>query len=75
MNSDKEADLLIGCELFLAIRFTSQIEGNQFYYHEVVGFRGKTSITEAWEPFKAVNDASAQPLFIIEHQKRSPNPY
>ncbi|HPF11572.1 MAG TPA: ribosome maturation factor RimM [Flavobacteriaceae bacterium] len=68
VNSDKEADLLIGCELFLPLDLLPKLEGNQFYYHEVVGFQVEDIHYGSVGTLKAVNDASAQPLFIIEHQ-------
>lgn len=36
--SPEEANVLVGKELYLPLSFLPELEGNQFYFHEVIGF-------------------------------------
>jgi 16S rRNA processing protein RimM len=60
------ADTLLGTELFLPMSFLPPLDGNKFYYHEIIGFSvtdkrfGDTGIVTG------VNDKTAQHLFVID---------
>ena len=36
--SPEEANVLVGKELYLPLSFLPELKGNQFYFHEVIGF-------------------------------------
>lgn len=61
----EQAHALVGCNLYLPLSLLPKLTGNQFYFHEVVGFsvidseRGNIGI------IKCVIDYPAQPLFQI----------
>lgn len=38
IDSIEQASILLGCELYLPISMLKPLSGNNFYYHEVVGF-------------------------------------
>ena len=65
VNSEADADSLMGLPLSLPLDLLPKLEGNQFYYNEIIGFK---AIDEAYGEvgvIEAVNDATAQHLFEI----------
>jgi 16S rRNA processing protein RimM len=67
VDNEADADALLGSELYLPLDFLPKLTGNQFYYHEIIGFTvqdkgfGKVGI------ITGVNDSTAQHLFEIDH--------
>jgi 16S rRNA processing protein RimM len=66
VDSDEEADKLIGCEVYLPLTMLPKLEGNKFYYHEVIGFDVIDTRLGNIGKIVAINDSAAQPLFEIE---------
>lgn len=66
VNNEEEADRLIGCELHLPLQLLPELEGNKFYYHEVLGFEVLNSQNEYIGILESINDSGAQPLFVID---------
>ncbi|OAB79949.1 ribosome maturation factor RimM [Cochleicola gelatinilyticus] len=66
VNSEEDADALLGKELFLPLSFLPPLTGTKFYYHEVIGFKVEDETYGDAGIIKGVNDATAQHLFIIE---------
>ncbi len=68
-DSEEDADRLIGSELYLPLDLLPKLEGNKFYYHEVVGFdvvdknQGITIGT-----LVRINDSNYQALFEIDNE-------
>ncbi len=68
VNTEADADALIKCEVYLPLEFLPKLEGDKFYFHEVIGFAvedvnyGKVGI------LVGINDTTAQALFEIEHE-------
>ncbi|GAB5563712.1 MAG: ribosome maturation factor RimM [Winogradskyella sp.] len=66
VETEADADALIKSELYLPLELLPKLEGNKFYFHEVIGFTitdenfGKVGI------IKAVNDSTAQALFEVD---------
>lgn len=66
VDTEEDADDLLKAEIYLPLSMLPELEGNQFYYHEVIGFTivdqnfGEVGI------IKAVNDSTAQALFEID---------
>ncbi len=66
VDNEEDADTLLKSELYLPLEVLPKLEGNKFYFHEVIGFTvedinfGKVGI------IKAVNDSTAQALFEID---------
>ncbi len=63
--TEQDADELIGCELYLPLSFLPKLEGNQFYYHEVIGFEIEDQRLGVVGKIVSVNDSTAQPLFEV----------
>lgn len=66
VDSEEDADDLMKADIYLPLTLLPKLEGNQFYYHEVIGFTirdinfGKVGV------IKAVNDSTAQALFEVD---------
>ncbi len=56
----------MGSELYLPLTLLPELSGNQFYYHEVIGFRLDDAVHGDVGEIKAVNDQASQALFVAE---------
>ncbi len=68
VNSEDDADKMIGCELFLPLSFLPPLEGNKFYFHEVVGFTMFDTVYGNIGLITGVNDTTTQALFEVEKE-------
>ncbi|NJX14874.1 ribosome maturation factor RimM [Tamlana crocina] len=66
VDTEADADSIMKSNLFLPLELLPKLEGNKFYFHEVINFTiedvnyGKVGI------IKAINDSTAQALFEID---------
>lgn len=67
VDSEEEADALLGSELYLPLEFLPKLSGNQFYYHEVIGFTAEDKSFGKIGKITGVNDSTAQALFEIDY--------
>lgn len=68
IDTEEEADDLIGNELYLPLSILPELTGKNFYFHEVIGFKVMDSNLGAIGSIIRINDNTPQPLFIIEFQ-------
>ena len=66
ITDEAGADRLLGAELYLPLELLPKLSGNQFYYHEVIGFRLQDEIHGDVGTITAVNDQASQALFVAE---------
>ena len=66
VDSEADADALIKSELYLPLEFLPKLEGNKFYFHEVIGFKIKDTNFGDVGIIKAINDSTAQSLFEVD---------
>lgn len=66
VNTEADADALIKTELYLPLDLLPKLEGNKFYFHEVIGFTIKDKNYGKVGVLKGINDATAQALFEID---------
>ena len=66
VNSEADADALIKSELYLPLDLLPKLEGNKFYFHEVIGFTIKDKNFGEVGILTAINDTTAQALFEID---------
>jgi 16S rRNA processing protein RimM len=65
VDSEEEADQLIGCAVYLPLSMLPKLEGNQFYFHEVIGFEIEDKRLGVFGKIVSINDSTAQPLFEV----------
>lgn len=65
ISNDQEADALIKKKLYLPLYLLPPLEGNKFYYHEIIGFTVSTKAKEIGL-ITAVLEQGPQALFQVE---------
>lgn len=65
VDSEEEADSLLGCDIYLPLSMLPKLEGNQFYFHEVIGFEIEDKRVGVFGKIVSINDTTAQPLFEV----------
>ncbi len=65
VDSEEDANALLGSALYLPLEALPKLTGNQFYYHEVIGFMVKDMTFGIVGTITSVNDSTAQALFEI----------
>ena len=66
IKDEDEADKLMGLSLYLPLTMLPKLEGNKFYYHEVIGFDAEDTRLGNIGKIVSINDNSSQPLFEIK---------
>ncbi|WP_178990690.1 ribosome maturation factor RimM [Winogradskyella schleiferi] len=66
VNTEADADALIKTELYLPLDLLPKLDGNKFYFHEVIGFTIKDKNYGKVGVLKGINDSTAQALFEID---------
>ena len=65
ISNEQEADALIKKNLYLPLDLLPPLEGNKFYYHEIIGFTVSTESEEIGR-ITAVLEQGPQALFQVE---------
>lgn len=69
--TDEESALaLVGNELYLPLSFLPRLDGNKFYYHEVIGFKVVDFSLGELGIVKEVLDQSSQAILVIEQNTK-----
>lgn len=66
VDTEADADALLKCDLYLPLDLLPKLEGNKFYFHEVIGFTIKDEKFGSVGIIKGINDSTAQALFEID---------
>jgi len=66
VDTEEDADALIKTNLYLPMDLLPKLEGNKFYFHEVIGFNIIDSNYGDVGILKGINDSTAQALFEID---------
>ncbi len=66
VDTEEDANAIMKSELYLPLEMLPKLEGNQFYFHEIIGFKIEDKIFGEVGVIKAVNDSTAQALFEID---------
>lgn len=67
VNDEADADSLIKSEVYLPLEFLPKLEGNKFYFHEIIGFTMEDKNYGKVGKIVAVNDSTAQSLFEVDN--------
>jgi 16S rRNA processing protein RimM len=65
VDSEEEADKIIGCPVYLPLKMLPKLTGNKFYFHEVIGFEVEDKRLGVVGVIQSINDSTAQPLFEV----------
>ena len=66
VDSEADADSLLKSDLYLPLDLLPKLEGDKFYFHEVIGFSIKDKNFGEVGIIKNINDSTAQALFEID---------
>jgi 16S rRNA processing protein RimM len=66
VDTEGDAEALLKCELYLPMELLPKLEGNKFYFHEVIGFKMIDTNFGDVGVIKAINDSTAQSLFEVD---------
>lgn len=65
VDTEEQADALIGNSLYLPLNMLPKLSGNKFYFHEVIGFEIEDKRLGIVGKIVSINDTTAQPLFEV----------
>lgn len=66
VDTEADADALLKSDVYLPLELLPKLEGDKFYYHEVIGFTIKDINFGTVGIIKGINDSTAQALFEID---------
>ncbi|WP_027394900.1 ribosome maturation factor RimM [Aquimarina latercula] len=66
VDSEEDADDLMKSEIYLPLNLLPKLEGDKFYFHEVIGFKIVDAAFGEVGVIKHINDSTAQALFEID---------
>lgn len=66
IDSEEAAEKILGHALYLPLTALPKLEGDKFYFHEIIGFTAEDQRLGDIGTIVGVNDSSAQPLFEIK---------
>lgn len=66
IDSEDDADGILGKEVYLPLSMLPKLDGNRFYFHEIIGFQAEDQRLGYIGDIVGVNDNSAQALFEIK---------
>ncbi|WP_250433239.1 ribosome maturation factor RimM [Hanstruepera flava] len=67
VDTEGDADALLKSDIYLPLEFLPKLEGDKFYFHEIIGFQVIDKNHGSIGIVKSVNDSTAQALFEIDH--------
>lgn len=69
VKTEEDANALLKKEVYLPLEFLPKLEGDQFYFHEVIGFTLSDLNYGSIGTIEAINDSTAQALFVVSAQE------
>ncbi|MCR8666887.1 ribosome maturation factor RimM [Aestuariibaculum sp. M13] len=67
VETEADADALIKTEVYLPLDLLPKLDGNKFYFHEIIGYTMEDKNYGTVGTVVAVNDTTAQALFEVEN--------
>lgn len=68
MDSEEAADTIVGRDVYLPLTMLPKLEGNKFYYHEVVGFDAIDQRLGNFGTISRISDNGVQALFEVQKE-------
>ena len=69
VRTEEEAEAILKKEVYLPLELLPRLEGEQFYFHEVIGFTLSDVNQGVIGTIESINDSTAQALFIVDGEK------
>ena len=66
VDSEEDADTIVGKDVYLPLTMLPKLEGNKFYYHEVVGFDAIDQRLGNFGTILRISDNGVQALFEVQ---------
>ncbi len=66
VNTEQDAEAIVRAGVYLPLTLLPKLAGNQFYYHEVIGFTVVDTSFGNVGIIHGINESAAQPLFEID---------
>jgi len=66
VENDEDTAPFIGSQLYLPLELLPELEGDKFYYHEIIGFAMEDTTFGKIGTITGINDSTAQALFEID---------
>jgi len=66
VDTEADADSLLKCDVYLPLQFLPKLEGDKFYFHEIMGFEIEDVTFGKVGVITGVNDTTSQSLFEID---------
>ena len=70
IENEDDVNSLLKCDLYLPLSVLPELNDNQFYFHEVIGFEVIDSIKGLVGNITYINDNTTQTLFVIENNHK-----
>lgn len=71
VDTEAKADEIVGLDLYLPLSLLPELDDDQFYYHEIIGFVAEDLHFGVIGTVTGVNDSTAQALFEIERNGKT----
>lgn len=62
----QQSEQTVGKDVYLPLSTLPPLSGNQFYYHEVLGYEVKDQQGKLYGTIRQINDQTSQHLFILD---------
>ncbi len=66
VNNEADADAILKTDVYLPLNLLPKLTGDQFYFHEIIGFILEDVNYGEVGKITSINDKTAQDLFVIE---------
>ena len=66
VDTEEDADDLMKCDIYLPLNLLPELEEDQFYFHEIIGYTVEDANYGLVGVLTGVNDTTSQALFEIE---------
>jgi 16S rRNA processing protein RimM len=66
VDTEEDAEDLMKCDLYLPLNLLPELSEDQFYFHEIIGFKVEDELYGTVGTLTGVNDTTTQALFEIE---------
>ncbi len=66
----EESNLLVGKDLYLPLEMLPKLDGNKFYFHEIIGFEVVDETKGNIGIVKEVYDNTTQPIMVVELEEK-----